>query len=109
MQTRSLGVAFGVGLLSASTLMVELLLTRLFSVILLYHFAFMAVAVAMPGLGAGGLLAYLHRHRFAPYQLPDWLHGLSLSLAFVIVFVLMVIVSVRVPPHITAGTARVGN
>lgn len=78
MQTRSLGVAFGVGLLSASTLMVELLLTRLFSVILLNHFAFMAVA--MLGLGAGGLLVYLHCHRLAPYQLPDWLHGLSLSL-----------------------------
>ena len=34
-------------------------LTRLFSVILFYHFAFLAISIALLGLGAGGVFAYL--------------------------------------------------
>ncbi len=39
-------------------MLTELALTRIFSVILYFHFAFMAISVALLGLGAGGLLAY---------------------------------------------------
>ncbi len=44
----------GVFLLSAATLVLEIALTRLFSLTQWYHFAFMAIAVALLGFGASG-------------------------------------------------------
>src|SRR5947209_7821996 len=54
-------VLAGVALSSFAALLLELALTRLFSVVLFYHFAFLAVSVALLGLGAGGVCAYLRR------------------------------------------------
>jgi hypothetical protein len=57
-----------IALTSFSALLLELSLTRLFSVVLFYHFAFLAISVALLGLGAGGVFAYLRRNwltRFA--------------------------------------------
>jgi len=51
----------GVGLVSLASLLLELALTRLFSVILFYHFAFLAISIALLGLGAGGVFAFLTR------------------------------------------------
>src|SRR5512138_952934 len=50
-----------IALNSFSALLLELSLTRLFSVVLFYHFAFLAISVALLGLGAGGVFAYLWR------------------------------------------------
>lgn len=49
----------GIGLSSFSALLLELTLTRLFSVVLFYHFAFLAISIALLGLGAGGVYAHL--------------------------------------------------
>src|SRR3979490_3257244 len=49
----------GLGLASFAALSLELALTRLFSVVLFYHFAFLAISIALLGLGAGGVFAYL--------------------------------------------------
>ncbi|MBC7235000.1 MAG: hypothetical protein H5T69_04100 [Chloroflexi bacterium] len=46
-------------LISAATLIFELALTRLFSVIEWYHFAFLSVSVALLGYGASGTLLML--------------------------------------------------
>ena len=48
-----------IALTSFSALLLELALTRLFSVVLFYHFAFLAISVALLGLGAGGVFAHL--------------------------------------------------
>ncbi len=40
--------------------MYEILLTRIFSVTLFYHFAFMAISIAMFGMTVGGIVVYLH-------------------------------------------------
>ena len=61
-----------IALTSFSALLLELALTRLFSVVLFYHFAFLAISVALLGLGAGGVFAYLRRRwltRFETRQL----------------------------------------
>jgi hypothetical protein len=50
-----LGVAFT----TLATLILELSLTRIFSVVFYYHFAFLAISIALFGLGAGGLFSYL--------------------------------------------------
>src|SRR5277367_6797282 len=56
---------FGLGLTSFPALLLELSLTRLFSVVLFYHFAFLAISIALLGLGAGGVFAYLLKARLA--------------------------------------------
>ena len=42
-----------------ATLILELSLTRIFSVVFFYHFAFLAISIALFGLGAGGLFSYV--------------------------------------------------
>ncbi|HMK29081.1 MAG TPA: hypothetical protein VK473_05295 [Terriglobales bacterium] len=53
----------GIGLSSFAALLLELVLTRLFSVVLFYHFAFLAISIALLGLGAGGVFAYIYKGR----------------------------------------------
>jgi len=105
LKTKDLTLALGVGLLSGSVLMLELLLTRLFSVALYYHFAFMAVSVALLGLGAGGLLVYLNRQRFTEVEFPRHLNRLGLLLVVAMVMVLALILNTRLPTQVRLGTA----
>lgn len=48
-----------VALTSLATLLLELSLTRIFSVVFYYHFAFLAISIALFGLGVGGVLSYI--------------------------------------------------
>jgi hypothetical protein len=50
-----LGVAFT----TLGTLILELALTRIFSVVFFYHFAFLAISIALFGLGVGGVFSYV--------------------------------------------------
>jgi len=49
----------GLFLVTLCTLMFEILLTRIFSVTMWYHFAFMAISIAMFGMTVGAILVYL--------------------------------------------------
>ena len=51
----------GVALVSATLLMTELALTRIFSVVMYYHFAFLAISIALFGVSASGVFAYVMR------------------------------------------------
>jgi spermidine synthase len=57
-------MAAGLGALTAATLLLEIVITRIFSVVLLYHFAFMAVSLALFGIGLAGIVVYLYPERF---------------------------------------------
>ena len=50
-----LGLAFT----TLATLVLELSLTRIFSVVFYYHFAFLAISIALFGLGTGGVFSYV--------------------------------------------------
>jgi hypothetical protein len=52
-------VYFGLAATSLATLLLELALTRVFSVVYFYHFAFLAISIALFGLGAGGVFSYV--------------------------------------------------
>jgi hypothetical protein len=69
-----LRVAVGVGIVAASALALQVLLSRLFAAVLLYHFAFLAISLALLGVGAGAILVYVR---------PGWFErgGLEPSLA----------------------------
>src|SRR5438309_7711591 len=55
----SFGQLLGIALVSGTLLMTELALTRIFSVTMYYHFAFLAISIALFGLSASGVFAYL--------------------------------------------------
>ena len=59
-----------IALVSFASLLLELAMTRLFSVVLFYHFAFFAISVALLGLGSGGVFAHIRR---------EWLDRFSLE------------------------------
>ncbi len=48
-----------IALTTMGTLVLELSLTRIFSVVFYYHFAFLAISIALFGLGAGGVFSYV--------------------------------------------------
>src|ERR1700740_324582 len=79
-----------------STLLLELALTRLFSVVLFYHFAFLAISIALLGLGAGGVFAYLWKGRLALIHTGEMASRLCMINAGLIVVVLEVVLHVPV-------------
>jgi hypothetical protein len=47
-----------VAITTSAALLLELSLTRIFSVVFYYHFAFLAISIALFGMGVGGILSY---------------------------------------------------
>ncbi|MGH9377533.1 MAG: hypothetical protein ACRD1I_01915 [Terriglobia bacterium] len=86
----------GIGLVSFGALVLELSLTRLFSVILFYHFAFLAISIALLGLGAGGVLAYLQRERLMRFSTRELGAACSAASAVAIACVLEIVLHVPV-------------
>ncbi len=86
----------GLALASFAALLLELALTRLFSVVLFYHFAFLAISIALLGLGAGGVFAYLLKKKLdgtATRRLAAWLCMVN---AIAVVVVLEIVLHVPV-------------
>ncbi len=54
-----LRIMVAVGLVAAGTLALQVVLTRLFSAVLFYHFGFLAISLALLGVGAGAILVYV--------------------------------------------------
>src|SRR5207344_3610026 len=62
---RAVLVYFGVFLVALSGLMFEIGLTRIFSATIWYHFAFVAISVALLGWGLGGFALHVAKPRVA--------------------------------------------
>src|SRR5437667_2493876 len=86
----------GIGLSSFAALLLELALTRLFSVVLFYHFAFLAISVALLGLGAGGVFAYIRRERLKQYTTEFLAPRICMASAVMIMILLEVVLRVPV-------------
>src|ERR1700719_870518 len=86
----------GLALTSFSALLLELALTRLFSVVLFYHFAFLAISIALLGLGAGGVFAYLGKRRLLRFETRHLMAGLSAANALIVPCVLEVVLRIPV-------------
>ena len=99
----------GLFLVALATLMFEILLTRIFSVTMLYHFAFVALSVAMFGMTAGALLVYLAPGLFPPEKLHQRLALAAAAFPVVMVLSFMTQLSIpfRVHPSVVAVYAIV--
>ncbi len=86
----------GVSAASAAILMTELALTRIFSVTMYYHFAFLAISIALFGLSASGVFVYVMRHRLSRFETPALLTAAALAQAVVTIVALAFLVRIRV-------------
>lgn len=78
---RKIPFLLGVFLVSFSSLMFQILQTRIMSVIAWYYLAFFAISVAMLGMTVGAVWVYLWRDRFPPERLADNLSKFALLTA----------------------------
>src|SRR5260370_31903058 len=86
----------GLALTSFASLLLELALTRLFSVVLFYHFAFLAISIGLLGLGAGGVFAYLLKARLAATDTRTLAAWLCMTNSVIVLVVLEVVLHVPV-------------
>jgi hypothetical protein len=113
----------GIACVSAALLMTELALTRIFSVTMYYHFAFLAISIALFGLSASGVLVFVLRDRLAGIGTPTLLaasallHGAAtlVALAFLVrirvgldyspenLFLMLAIYGLSALPFLTGG------
>src|SRR5438093_13451843 len=85
-----------IGCVSAALLMIELALTRIFSVTMYYHFAFMAISIALFGLSASGVYVFLRRERWREAPPERLLAGHAFAYAIAAIAAMAVLVRLRV-------------
>src|SRR6476660_6932177 len=92
-----------VALSSFSALLLELALTRLFSVVLFYHFAFLAISIALLGLGAGGVFAHLWKERLNTWEIRHIAAACCVLNAVAIPLLLEIVLHVPVSLEVSGG------
>ena len=103
-RTPNRAMLYGMALCSFAALLLELALTRLFSVVLFYHFAFLAISIALLGLGAGGVFAHLRKDRLARFETRALVSRLCSVNALIVPVVLVIVL--RTPVSLEISTAN---
>lgn len=101
----------GLFIVASSALMYEILLTRIFSVTMWYHFAFMVISIAMFGLTVGAVCVYLYP-KFFPRELTKYhlsLYSLLFSVSMVASFVIQLYVPFSFPSGDILSLSVVAN
>src|SRR5258706_8872051 len=78
--------------------MLQLALTRLFSATMYYHFAFLAISLALFGSGAGGVLVYVLERPLGRGTTGAWLCGGALLTAATTLLALLVVLANPLSP-----------
>ncbi|TAN60278.1 hypothetical protein EPN18_08905, partial [bacterium] len=91
----------GLFLTSLAALMLEILLTRVFSVATWYYFAFFAISVAMFGLTVGAIFVYKRADLFTPEKLGERMALFALLFAVSVDIALFIFLSVPFYPRLT--------
>ncbi|MFW9835738.1 MAG: hypothetical protein ACFFEK_17175, partial [Candidatus Thorarchaeota archaeon] len=107
---KSISLYLGVFLTSLSAIVFEISLTKIFSVTLWYHFAYLAVSLALFGLGAGGLMIFVRRAYFLQ-RFPDILKHLAVlqCVSIVICLILVLAIPQNPFPNLTYILSLVGT
>ncbi|MCK4719717.1 hypothetical protein KAU08_03610 [bacterium] len=91
-------------LLNAFVLAMEISITRIFSVTMFYHFAFLAIGVAMFGFGAAGVVLYIWKDKFSKGSTGKLLGNLAMWAGLTAVIALYIGLSINFNPN--TGLAR---
>ena len=94
-----LGFYSGLFLVTAATLMLQVIQTRILSVVAWYHLAFFVISIAMFGLTAGAVWVYWQRDRFTVNSLSSDLA--YFSGAFAVMMALSLAVQMVLSPPAT--------
>src|SRR5215813_2656968 len=91
--TRKSAFLAGLFILCMGVLLLQIVETRVLSVISYYHLAFFAISMAMFGMTAGALIAYFNQVRFAPEHLLGHLAWIASAFALAVVLSTVVLIS----------------
>jgi len=100
---RRAAVLAGVFAVAAATLMYEILLTRIFSVTMWYHFAFLAVAAALLGMTLGAVLVQARPRTFSAAAAPGHLATSALFFATGVPATFLLHLAIPVVPTLTTA------
>ena len=90
-------------LITLINMMLELLITRVFSVVAWYHFSFMAISIALFGMTAGAVYVYLKKEKFNAINLSLNLYRYTIYFALAVFSQLLLFLSV---PFIPGGSIQ---
>lgn len=89
----------GVLLINAFVLAMEISVTRIFSVTMFYHFAFLAIGVALFGFGASGVVLYIWKDKFSGGNLGRMIGNFSMWAGLTAIIALYVGLSIDFNPN----------
>jgi hypothetical protein len=101
--TAGLGTYAGLFLVTLSTLMLEIALTRIFSVTMWYHFAFVAISVGLFGTTAGALIVHLLPSRFEEADVKRHLSTWALRFGVAVAACFAIQLAIPFTPRMTVG------
>ena len=98
----------GLFVVTLTTLMYEIVLTRIFSVAMWYHFAFVAISVALFGLTVGALIVHLRPQSFTDDRVKRqmWRFSLAYAVSVAVAFCLQLAIPF-VPRMTMAGVSSI--
>src|SRR6476646_2365253 len=82
--TKKIPFFSGLFLLCASVLMLQIIETRLLSVVSMYYLAFLSISMAMLGMTVGALLVYFHLREITSENVSEYLSRVSTAFAMAI-------------------------
>jgi len=95
---------FGLSLICASTLMYEVVLTRMLSVLCWYYLAFVSISMAMFGMTAGALAVQLHPSWFKPCDISRRLAQAAFAMAVSMPVALVIMLAVPLDVSLAVET-----
>lgn len=88
----------GVFLISMGALALEVVLTRIFSVTMWYHFAFLAISMALMGSAVAGVLLYFFPRLTKPEAAQTWIGRASVALAVAVPIIFLIYLRIPFRP-----------
>ena len=91
--------------LTLSSLMFEIVLTRIFSVTMWYHFAFVAISIALFGTTVGALIVHFRPQSFPDERVKDQMWKFTLAFGVSIAVAFLSQLAVPFSPHASMAQA----
>ncbi|MDD5205812.1 MAG: hypothetical protein PHS17_10345, partial [Desulfobacterales bacterium] len=89
-------ILWSIFILSAAVLLLEVVYTRIFSVLFFYYTAVSAISVALLGMAASGVFVFVLKKRFPPERAPAQMAGFASLFSLFVFLSVFILQRVRV-------------